>query len=153
MNAEITKPRGGKIPATSIAAKTIIITGSSTGFGALTAKALAAQGHHVIATMRHAATRNLAAKHELEAYAKRGDYMLEVVDMDVTNDASVQNAIEAITKSHGRIDVLINNAGVMNVGVTEAYSIDELKAPPCARGSARPACATRANSTPPPAPR
>jgi len=112
----------------SLTAKTILITGCSTGFGILTAQALAAKGHRVMATMRHAASRNLNAKLQLEAFAKHGGYTLEVIDLDVTNDASVEVAIASIIKSHGGIDVLVNNAGVMNVGVTEAYTIDELKA-------------------------
>ena len=130
MSTNITQKPAGKVAGATGAAnasKTIVITGCSTGFGALTAKALAANGHHVIATMRNAATRNRAAKLELEAFAKHGDYKLEVVELDVTNDASVEVAIASIIKSHGRIDVLVNNAGVMNVGITEAYTIDELK--------------------------
>jgi NAD(P)-dependent dehydrogenase (short-subunit alcohol dehydrogenase family) len=108
--------------------KTIVITGSSSGFGVLTAKALAARGHDVVATMRDSATRNHAVKMELETFAGQGSYKLQVVDMDVTNDDSVSTAIASIAKTHGRIDVLLNNAGVMNVGVTEAYSIAELQA-------------------------
>jgi NAD(P)-dependent dehydrogenase (short-subunit alcohol dehydrogenase family) len=108
--------------------KTIVITGSSSGFGALTAKALAERGHDVVATMRDSGTRNLAIKTELETFAQRGGFKLQVVDMDVTNDESVSTAIASIAKSHGRIDVLLNNAGVMNIGVTEAYSSSELQA-------------------------
>jgi NAD(P)-dependent dehydrogenase (short-subunit alcohol dehydrogenase family) len=112
----------------SIHPKTIVITGSSSGFGALTARALAARGHRVVATMRDSATRNLAVKSSLEAYAEQGRHQLQVMDMDVTSESSVQTAIAAIVKSTGRIDVLLNNAGVMNVGVTEAYSGTELQA-------------------------
>lgn len=108
--------------------KTIVITGSSSGFGYLTAKALAARGHDVVATMRATMTRNNAIKVELESFAKQGGFNLQVVDMDVTDDASVSYAIESIGKSHGKIDVLLNNAGVMNVGITEAYSSSELQA-------------------------
>ena len=108
--------------------KTIVITGCSTGFGALTAKVLAERGHRVIATMRDATIRNQAAKLELESFAAQGGLKLEVVDLDVTDDASVEAAIAFITRSHGRIDVLINNAGVMNIGITEAYTVEELKA-------------------------
>ena len=111
-----------------ITSKTIVITGSSSGFGALTAKALAVRGHDVVATMRDSTTRNLAIKTEFETFATQGGHKLQIVDMDVTNDASVASAIAAIVKSHGRIDVLLNNAGVMNVGVTEAYSSAELQA-------------------------
>ena len=130
MNTKIEIDPTGKSDITisaSILPKVIVITGCSTGFGTLTAKALAVKGHHVIATMRNASTRNLTAKLELEAFAVNGGYKIEVVDLDVTNDASVEVAIASIINSHGRIDVLVNNAGVMNVGVTEAYTIDELK--------------------------
>ena len=107
--------------------KPIIITGSSSGFGALSAKALAARGHRVLATMRDSATRNHTIKMELETFAQQSGHKLQVIDMDVTDDSSVSTAIDSVVKSHGRIDVLINNAGVMNVGVTEAYSMAELK--------------------------
>ena len=86
-------------------ALTIVISGCSSGFGALTAKALAAKGHHVIATMHNSATRNRAAKLELEASAKHGGFKLEVVDLDVTEDSSVTAAIASITQSHRRIDL------------------------------------------------
>ena len=112
----------------TISPKTIVITGSSSGFGALTARTLAARGHRVVATMRDSTSRNLAVKASLEAFAEKGRHQLQVVDMDVTSETSVQTAIAAIVKSTGRIDVLLNNAGVMNVGVTEAYSGDELQA-------------------------
>lgn len=107
--------------------KTILITGTSSGFGALTAKALAVRGHDVVATMRDTTTRNHAGKISLEAFARQGGHKLEVVDLDVTSDTSVSAAIAAISESHGRIDVLVNNAGVMNIGVTEAYSSEELQ--------------------------
>jgi NAD(P)-dependent dehydrogenase (short-subunit alcohol dehydrogenase family) len=107
--------------------KTIVITGTSSGFGALTAKALSARGHDVVATMRDTRSRNQARKADLEAFARQGGHKIEVVDLDVTNDTSVSTAMTAISKSHGRIDVLLNNAGVMNIGVTEAYSSEELQ--------------------------
>lgn len=112
----------------AISQKTVVITGSSSGFGALTAKSLASRGHDVIATMRDSATRNLAVKTDLENFAKKGGHKLQVTDMDVTDDSSVARAIDAIVTSHSRIDVLVNNAGVMNVGVTEAYSSAEFQA-------------------------
>ena len=108
--------------------KSIVITGTSSGFGALTAKSLAARGHNVVATMRGAGTHNQAQKTELESFARSGGYKLDVVDLDVTSDDSVATAIGLIKATHGRIDVLVNNAGVMNIGVTEAYSIAELQA-------------------------
>ena len=108
--------------------KTIVITGTSSGFGAATAKSLAARGHDVIATMRNTTTLNRAKRFYLETFAEQGRHRLEVVDLDVTSDASVSTAIAAIAQRHERIDVLLNNAGVMNIGVTEAYSSEELQA-------------------------
>jgi NAD(P)-dependent dehydrogenase (short-subunit alcohol dehydrogenase family) len=108
--------------------KTIVITGASSGFGALTAKSLATRGHDVIATMRDAGARNQARKMELETFAREGGYKLNVIELDVTSDDSVAAAIGLITATYGRIDVLVNNAGVMNIGVTEAYSMAQLQA-------------------------
>ena len=78
--------------------------------------------------MRDAKTRNQDTKQELESFAQHGGYKLEVIELDVTSDDSVMAAIDLIASTHERIDVLINNAGVMNVGVTEAYSMGELQA-------------------------
>ncbi|MEJ2793420.1 SDR family oxidoreductase [Iodobacter sp. LRB] len=108
--------------------KNIIITGTSGGFGLITAKALASKGHHVFASMRDITGRNAASKNELENFAKQHNYKIDVIELDVTDDASVTSAVDSIVQLHGRIDVLINNAGVMNIGVTEAFSIAEMKA-------------------------
>jgi NAD(P)-dependent dehydrogenase (short-subunit alcohol dehydrogenase family) len=107
--------------------KRIVITGSSSGFGLLTAESLLTLGHEVVATMRDSATRNASTAAELHAFAANTPGKLTVVELDVTSDASVAAAAAKI-RELGRVDVLVNNAGVMNIGVTEAYSIDELKA-------------------------
>jgi len=78
--------------------------------------------------LRDASTRNQAKKTELESFARAGGLKLDVVDLDVTSDDSVATAIGLITAAHGHIDVLVNNASVMNIGVTEAYSMAELQA-------------------------
>lgn len=99
--------------------KNIIITGSSNGFGFKAAKDFADQGHQVFATMRNPEGKNAAAKAELEAHSAH----INVVDMDVTNDASVQEAMAGILAAAGNIDILINNAGIMYLGITEAFSV------------------------------
>ncbi len=99
--------------------KNIIITGSSNGFGFKAAKDFADQGYQVFATMRNPDGKNAAAKAELEAHSAH----IKVVDMDVASDASVKEAMENILAAAGSIDVLINNAGIMYLGITEAFSV------------------------------
>lgn len=103
--------------------KNILITGSSNGFGFLAAKEIAQKGHRVWASMRHSATKNLEKKEALESFSDK----ITVLDLDVTSDTSVKNAVEQIINEAGKIDVLINNAGVMYVGITEAYGLNQVK--------------------------
>jgi NAD(P)-dependent dehydrogenase (short-subunit alcohol dehydrogenase family) len=102
--------------------KTIFITGTSTGFGKLTAITLAKAGHSVLAGMRGVNGRNGAAAKELSALSN-----IEVVEIDVTSDTSVKQAFEKVLTQYGHIDVLINNAAVAGYGLLEAYSIDQVK--------------------------
>ncbi|RYJ38177.1 Short-chain dehydrogenase/reductase SDR [Flavobacterium anhuiense] len=102
--------------------KTIFITGTSTGFGKLTAVTLANAGHSVIAGMRNTNDKNTAAAKELQAIEN-----IEVVDIDVTDDASVRNAVEKVIIKYGKIDVLINNAAVSGFGLLEGYSVDQVR--------------------------
>jgi 3-oxoacyl-[acyl-carrier protein] reductase len=87
-------------------AKIILITGASTGFGRDTAETLAHAGHRVFAAMRDIAGRN--RKHADALRAKN----INVVELEVTDDGSVDRAIASVLKEAGRIDVLVNNAGV-----------------------------------------
>jgi NADP-dependent 3-hydroxy acid dehydrogenase YdfG len=101
--------------------KTILITGASSGFGRDTAETLARAGHRVFASMRDVAGRNSAHAAALRA-AGAG-----VVELDVTDDASVDTAVAEILAQTGRIDVLVNNAGMASAGVSEAFSADQAK--------------------------
>lgn len=102
--------------------KTIFITGTSTGFGKLTAVTLSKAGHTVIAGMRDTTGKNEAAAKELSALPN-----IEVVEIDVTDDTSVANAFGQTLAKHGKIDVLVNNAGLSGFGLVEAYSIEQIK--------------------------
>lgn len=102
--------------------KKIFITGTSTGFGKLTAITLSKAGYTVIAGMRGTQGKNEVVAKELAALPN-----IEVVEIDVTDDASVKNAFEQVLLKHGNIDVLINNAGIAGFGLLEAYSIDQIK--------------------------
>ena len=102
--------------------KTVLITGTSTGFGKLSAITLAKAGHTVIAAMRGTTGKNAAVAQELAALPN-----IHVVEMDITSDTSVQNAIQQTLAQHGKIDVLVNNAAVTGYGVLEAYSLNQVR--------------------------
>jgi NADP-dependent 3-hydroxy acid dehydrogenase YdfG len=102
-------------------AKIILITGASTGFGRDTAETLARAGHRVFATMR-----DIAGRNREHADALR-DQKINVVELDVTDDGSVDRAIASVLKQAGRIDVLVNNAGIASAGVSEAFTPDQAK--------------------------
>lgn len=105
----------------------VLITGSSTGFGRATAEALARRGYTVFATMRDCAGRNASHCQALDSLAKERNLLLYVVEMDVTSDDSVASATQEILKRAGRIDTVINNAGVAALGITEAYTVQQIQ--------------------------
>jgi NAD(P)-dependent dehydrogenase (short-subunit alcohol dehydrogenase family) len=107
--------------------KIVVVTGASSGFGKLTALELARRGHVVVATMRDVDGRNDPVRRELLEVTKAGGHALQVLEMDVADAASVNSAIDQVIKQHGKIDVLINNAGTMAVGVTEAYTVADIE--------------------------
>src|SRR5215813_4804168 len=90
----------------------VIVTGSSSGFGRLISETLARQGHTVFASMRDVAGKNADKAAELQAFAEKESLTLDVLDLDVTDDRSVEHAIEQVIAQAGRIDVVVNNAGV-----------------------------------------
>jgi len=102
--------------------KVILITGASTGFGRDTSESLHRAGHRVFASMRDIAGRNLA-----HAEALRG-LSIDVLELDVTNQASVDRAIAELLAKAGRIDVLVNNAGIASAGVTESFTTEQAQA-------------------------
>lgn len=103
----------------------ILITGASSGFGLLTARALADAGHTVYASMRDIAGRNAAQADAVLKEAKERNVDLRVVELDVTSDASADAAIEQILKRDGRLDVLVHNAGHMVFGPAEAFTAEQ----------------------------
>jgi NAD(P)-dependent dehydrogenase (short-subunit alcohol dehydrogenase family) len=103
----------------------VLITGSSTGFGRLIAETLARHGHTVFATMRDPEGRNAINSTEIRALAKRESLPLHVLELDVTDDASVDRAVRSTVEQAGRIDVAINNAGYGLVGLAEAVTVEQ----------------------------
>ena len=98
-----------------------VVTGASTGFGRLIAEALARRGYRVFATMRDVNGRNAARARELRA-------LTDVVELDVTDDASVERAVANVVAEAGRIDILVNNAGRVLAGVSEAITLAQAQA-------------------------
>ncbi|MEW2921448.1 SDR family oxidoreductase [Muricauda sp. ANG21] len=108
--------------------KTVLITGSSNGFGYLSALTLARNGFNVWATMRDINGKNKTKKEELENFATKENIAITIAELDVTSDKSTQDLVERILiEEQNGIDVLVNNAGVMYVGITEAYSLEQVQ--------------------------
>ena len=107
--------------------KRILITGTSTGFGRDTAERLARRGDYVFATMRDVSGRNAPHREALERLASQEGLRLRVLELDVTNQTSVDSAIAAALKEAGDLDVVINNAGIAAIGVTEAFTPDQFE--------------------------
>jgi NAD(P)-dependent dehydrogenase (short-subunit alcohol dehydrogenase family) len=105
----------------------VLITGSSTGFGRLFTETLARKGHTVFATMRDPGGRNAKNASEIRTLAQKDSLPIHVLEMDVTDDASVERAIDAAVSKAGRIDVAINNAGYFLTGLEEAVTTEQAR--------------------------
>jgi NAD(P)-dependent dehydrogenase (short-subunit alcohol dehydrogenase family) len=103
----------------------VLITGSSTGFGRLFADTLARKGHTVFATMRDPGGRNAKNASEIRTLAEKDSLPIYVLELDVTDDASVERAVDAAVAKAGRIDVAINNAGYFVSGLAEAVTTEQ----------------------------
>jgi len=108
--------------------KVIVITGASSGFGALTARALADAGHTVYAGMRAIATRNAKAAQDAAAYAADHRVDLRPIELDVGSQDSVDRAVAQIIETHQRLDVVVHNAGHMVLGPSEAFTPEQVAA-------------------------
>ncbi|MEB2621131.1 SDR family oxidoreductase [Pseudomonas sp. YuFO8] len=103
----------------------IVITGASSGFGALTARALAQAGHTVYASMRDTQGRNAPQVEEAARYAEVHQVDLRTVELDVASSESVDAGIAKVIKEAGRLDVIIHNAGHMSFGPAEAFTPEQ----------------------------
>lgn len=101
--------------------KKVLITGSSAGFGKLTVETLLKNGHNVAASMRGINGKNKTVADELKAAGAH------IVEIDVTNDASVDKGVAQAIELLGGLDVVINNAGVGVLGLQEMFTIDDWK--------------------------
>ena len=104
--------------------KVAIVTGSSSGMGFETSLILARNGFYTFATMRKL---DGEGSNQLTDITKNEKLPLQVIRLDVNDDKSVKDAIDAIVKEKDRIDVVVNNAGYDLMGALEETSLDELK--------------------------
>lgn len=103
----------------------VLITGASSGFGALAARALAHAGHTVYASMRETTGRNAAQVEAAHRYADDHRVDLRTLELDIASQASADTAIAQLIAAHGRLDVLIHNAGHMVFGPAEAFTPEQ----------------------------
>lgn len=103
--------------------QTALVTGASTGIGLATAVTLAKSDYTVTATVR-----SLDSADGLRRAADAAGVQLAITDLDVTDQDSVDSAVEGVLAQHGQLDVLVNNAGRGRVGTTERIDVDQLQA-------------------------
>lgn len=103
----------------------IVVTGASSGFGAMSARALARAGHTVYAGIRATTGRNAKAVADAAAFAKEYNADLRTIELDVTDDASIGKAVETIVAENGKLDVIVHNAGHMSFGPAEAFTPEQ----------------------------
>ena len=105
--------------------KVAVVTGSSSGMGFETSLILARNGFHTYATMRKLEGEG---SKQITNITKNENLPLQVIQLDVNDDKSVNDAINAVIKEKDRIDVVVNNAGYDLMGALEETSMDEIKA-------------------------
>ncbi|WP_166653534.1 SDR family oxidoreductase [Paraburkholderia flava] len=105
--------------------KVIVVTGASSGFGRLSAEALAKAGHTVYASMRNTTGRNAPVVEQMAAWSKEHGVDLRTVEMDVQSQDSVDAGVAKVIADAGRIDVLMHNAGHMAFGPAESFTPEQ----------------------------
>ncbi|MET9862965.1 SDR family oxidoreductase [Streptomyces smyrnaeus] len=103
----------------------VLVTGASSGIGALSVRALARAGHTVYAGIRRTATRNATAVAELTRYGTDHQVDVHAVELDVTSQDSVDAAVDRVFAERGRLDVVVHNAGHMVLGAAEAFTVEQ----------------------------
>ncbi|GAB7045855.1 SDR family oxidoreductase [Catenuloplanes indicus] len=108
--------------------RTVIVTGASSGFGAMITRALAGAGHVVYAGMRETTGRNAPAVAELAEWSGAHGVPAQAIDLDVSDQASVDAAVARVVAERGGVDVVVHNAGHMTLGPVEAFTVEQIAA-------------------------
>ncbi len=108
--------------------KVILVTGCSSGMGVGMVRSLAARGHRVYAGMREVEGRNAGAAASLAREADTAGQDVRVLALDVNDQDSVDEALSRIEEEGGTLDVLVNNAGTLYMGLTEAFTPAQVQA-------------------------
>lgn len=104
----------------------VLVTGASSGIGRAIALSLARDGHIVYASMRATAGKNAARVAALRELAQHENLALHTLELDVLSETGCRAAVDSILDREERLDVVVNNAGMLMQGVTESFSIDQM---------------------------
>ncbi len=104
----------------------VVITGAATGIGRLAAELIAQAGHIVYAGLRDATIENRVDVQALDAMRERDGVAIQPIELNVLHEESCRSAADLVLAREGRVDVVVNNAAILVVGVTEAFRTEQL---------------------------
>lgn len=104
----------------------VLVTGAGSGIGRAIALSLSRAGHQVYASMRDLRQRNHERADALRHLARQENLLLDVIEMNVLSEVRCQAAVNQVLAEQGRLDVVVNNAGMLMVGLTEAFSVEQV---------------------------
>jgi NAD(P)-dependent dehydrogenase (short-subunit alcohol dehydrogenase family) len=104
----------------------VVVTGESSGFAALTSRALPRAGNTIYASVLETTGRNKPQVKEVEEYAIEHGVDLRAIELDVSSQESIDVALKIIISENGRLDLVIHNAGHMGFGPAEAFTPEQL---------------------------
>ncbi len=105
----------------------VLMTGCNFPLGRCAAEALSARGHWVFATMADCFGAGVKEARQLQNFGLMKGYQLDVLEMDVTQEASVDRAVGSIIARAGHLDVVVHSAGIGALGLAEAFTVSQLK--------------------------
>lgn len=104
----------------------VLVTGAGSGLGRAIVLSLARAGHRVYASMRDIRQKNRTRVDALLELARQESLLLEILELDVLSETGCRAAVDQILAGQGRLDVVVNNAGMLMMGLTEAFSVEQV---------------------------